>query len=78
LTDDEGRRASVSLPDGTTCCCPELLARLSELLGPDAVQVAAALERAEPIAFEGEPVGGAFFGDDPFAEIVEDELVDVG
>lgn len=42
LTDENGRRVPIELPDDTTCCCPELLERLGALPGVETVQITAA------------------------------------
>jgi len=50
LTDRAGRRVPIPLPDGTSCCCPELLERLRALpgVGPDAVEIVSAAPPAAP------------------------------
>jgi len=51
LTDIAGRRTPIPLPDGTSCCCPELLERLHALpdIGPDAVELVAAAPPPAPV-----------------------------
>ncbi len=50
LTDRAGRRVPIPLPDGTSCCCPELLERLRALpgVGPDAVEIVSVAPPAAP------------------------------
>jgi len=50
VTDRAGRRVPIPLPDGTSCCCPELLERLRALpgIGPDAVEIVSVAPPAAP------------------------------
>jgi len=86
-----GRRAPIPLPDGTSCCCPELMERLRALpgLGPDAVEIVAAAPPAPlapPASLEviegslvpdrGPGVDARLRYDDPFAALdPEEDLV---
>jgi hypothetical protein len=82
LTDEGGRRMPIPLPgdDGSVCCCPELLERLQDLLGPDAVQVIApAPQPAEPDV-EPLPAGPLLHaaGADALTASDDTDLVDAG
>ncbi len=50
VTDIAGRCVPIPLPDGTSCCCPELLERLRALpgIGPDAVEIVSVAPPAAP------------------------------
>jgi len=75
LTESNGCRVPIQLPDDTVCCCPELVDSLRALLGDDAVEVTTAPPPPEPPPVAEAPMI-AF--DDPFTVIDDEDYVDAG
>jgi DNA polymerase-3 subunit alpha len=78
LTDQDGQRVAIPVPDDSVCCCPELLQRLGEFPGVHAEEVAAAVPESVDLD-EGPapPWSMNLVEDDPFAEAGDVDLIPI-